>query len=497
MSLSPAGVSLDGLLRPEQNAAAARDLRVTSCTADWRQVRAGDAFVALVGAEEDGHDGALEAARRGAAAIVCERTLPVFDVPQYVVPCSRAAYGMLCQALVGNPSQRLKVVAVTGSHGKTTSARLLDSIFRQAGASVGTLDSFGYWDGWMDEAPIAGALSPPVFARSLAQMAAAGASHAVLEISSRELCEHALSGVTLDAACVTHVLRKRLDWHGSVENYRRAERRIFDHLHADGLVIINADDPASVRMLCDVNQPALTFGLKNPAEITAQIIEQHINEQVFLLSAGDESVGVRTAIIGDHHVYNCLAAAATALAYGVELTSIARGLESVDYLPGRMERVACGQDFAVLIDAANSSESLRACLRAARGVTSGRLICVFGADLDGDAGDWLAMGRVVGALADSAVVTSNDLAGTVNGSHLQLVRGFADRRKARIIKNRSEAVEWALAQAEAGDSVVIAGMGERVLGVSNVDGMPITDSDLARQLLADVEGVAIEPRLAA
>jgi UDP-N-acetylmuramyl tripeptide synthase len=162
-----------------------------------------------------------------------------------------------------------------------------------------------------------------------------------------------------------------------------------------------------------------------------------------------------------------------------------------------MERVACGQDFAVLIDAANSSESLRACLRAARGVTSGKLICVFGADLDGDAGDWLAMGRVVGALADSAVVTSNDLAGTVNGSHLQLVRGFADRRKARIIKNRSEAVEWALAQAEAGDSVVIAGMGERVLGVSNVDGMPLTDSDLARQLLADIGGVALEPRLAA
>ena len=227
------------------------------------------------------------------------------------------------------PRSGLKVISVTGTHGKTTVARLLDAIFRHAGAAVGTLDSFGYWDGWEDESAV-GRLTPPAVARSLAQMAAAGASHAVLEVSSRELCEQVLAGVTLDAACVTNVCRKRLDWHGSVENYRQAERRVLDHLHPDGVAIFNADDPVSMRMLCDVNQPALTFGLQKPAEITAEIIEQHVNEQVFLLSAGEESVCVRTAIVGDHHVYNCLAAATTALAYGVELTTIARGLESVD-----------------------------------------------------------------------------------------------------------------------------------------------------------------------
>jgi UDP-N-acetylmuramoyl-L-alanyl-D-glutamate--2,6-diaminopimelate ligase len=450
-----------------------------------------------VGADEDGHDNAQEAARRGAAVIVCERAVPVFDVPQCIVPCSRVAYGQLCQALVGNPSQQLKVIGVTGSHGKTTVARLLTAIFRYAGAAVGTLDSFGYWDEYEEEPPWSGPLTPPALARSLARMSAAGVSHAVLEVSSRELCEQALSGVTLDAVCVTHVLQKQLDWHGSVEKYRQASRRIFDHLHPDGVAILNADDPVSVRMLCDVNHPALTFGLQKPAEIFAQIIEQHINEQIFLLSTGEESVGVRTVITGDHHVYNCLAAAATALAYGAGLTAIARGLESVDFLPGRMERVACGQDSAVLIDAANTSGALRACLRAARQVTSGRLICVFGADASGDRGDWLAMGRVVGAMADSAVVTSNDLGGAASDPCLQLVRGFADRRKARVIKNRLEALAWALNEAGAGDTVVIAGMGERVLGVSNLDHMPLTDSDLARQLLADVGGVALQSRLAA
>jgi UDP-N-acetylmuramoyl-L-alanyl-D-glutamate--2,6-diaminopimelate ligase len=495
-SLNAAGVSLRELLGRELHGTAAPDVRVTSCTSDRRQVRPGDVFVALVDSDEDGHDGAAEAARRGAAAIVCERILPVFDMPQCIVPCSRAAYGRLCQALVGDPSQRLKVISVTGTHGKTTVARLLDAILRQAGAAVGTFDSFGYWDGWEDRSAVE-RLTPPALARALAQMAAAGASHAVLEISSQELCEQVLSGVTVDAACVTNVFRKRLDWHGSVENYRQAERRVLNHLHSDGVAIFNADDPVSMRMLCDVSQPALTFGLKKPAEITAEIIEQHVNEQVFLLSAGEESACVRTAIVGDHHVYNCLAAATTALAYGVELVAIARGLESVDYLPGRMECVACGQGFAVLIDAANSSESLRACLRAARRVTSGRLICVFGADADSDASDWLAMGRVVGALANSAVVTSNELHPLASGPSLQLVRGFADRRKARIIKNRAEAVAWAFAEAQAGDTVVIAGMGERVVGVSEPDDMPLTDSHLARRLLNDIAGPVSQSRIAA
>src|SRR5205814_9360033 len=130
--------------------------------------------------------------------------------------------------------------------------------------------------------------------------------------------------------------------------------------------------------------PVLTFGMQKTSEISAQIVEQQINEQTFVLSAADDSVGVRTEIVGDHHVYNCLAATTTALAYGVELTTIARGLEAVDRLPGRMERVMGGQNFAVLVDAADSPEALRNCLRAARTRTAGRLICGSGTRDDCD-----------------------------------------------------------------------------------------------------------------
>ena len=371
-------------------------------------MRPGDVFVAITDAENDGHDRAAVAAERGAAAVVCERQLPVFNVPQFVVADSRAAYGQLCQALVGNPSRQMKVIGVTGTSGKTTVARLLTSIFREAGASTGTIDSFGYWDGWEDRPALEAPLSPPLLARSLARNGRGGHVARRDEVSSRDLSQAVLAGVTLDAVCVTQVGRDHLDWHGSLENYRQAKRRILEHLHADGVAILNADDPVCVEMLCDLDRPALTFGLKKPAEITAQIIEQHVNEQTFVLTAGDESVGVRTEIVGDHHVYNCLAAAAMGLAYGIELTTMARGLEAVDRLPGRMERIMCGQEFAVARRRGQHA-------RHAAGLPEGR------ATSDNRPGDlrlWCATANRTansgrrwaascGSLADVAVVTSN------------------------------------------------------------------------------------------
>jgi UDP-N-acetylmuramoyl-L-alanyl-D-glutamate--2,6-diaminopimelate ligase len=484
ISNNRAGVSLRELFAHEAQGGILPELRATSCTSDWRFVRPGDVFVAITEADNDGHDYATQAARRGASAVICERPLPVFDMPQCVVADSRAAYGQLCQALAGNPSQYSKVVGVTGTHGKTTVSRLLTAIFREAGHRTGTLDSFGYWDGLDDRPALDAPLAPPLLARSLAQMAAAGSSHAVVEISSRELSRQVLSGITLDAVCITNVSRNHLDWHGSVENYRDAKRRIFDYLQPDGVAILNADDPVSVRTLSEVNFPALTYGLQKPAELTAHVIEQHVNEQIFVLNAGDDSVGVRTAIIGDHHIYNCLAAATTALAYGIDLTAIARGLESVEMLPGRMERVACGQNYTVFIDAADTSESLRACLQAARRVTQGRLICAFGADAERESSDWPAMGRVVGALSDLAAVTNNAPDATSHRACVALHGGFADRRKARVILQRDEAIAWALREARAGDTVVVAGMGERVSCSPRDDDPPVNDQAMVRQVLS-------------
>jgi UDP-N-acetylmuramoyl-L-alanyl-D-glutamate--2,6-diaminopimelate ligase len=484
--LSPerGGVPLRQLLAHDVYGVRPPDIRATSCTSDWRQVRTGDVYVAITGSDDDGHDDAAAAVGRGAAAIICERQLPIFGVPQCVVEDSRVVYGELCQALLGNPAQQLKVIGVTGTHGKTTVARLLAAIFRAAGGGVGTLDSFGYWDGYDDRPPLDGPLSPPVLARSLAEMTVAGASHAVVEFSSRELAQQVPAGVTLDGVCLTQIGSHHLDWHGSTSNYHNAKRRILDYLHPDGVAILNADDPISMKILDELARPVLTYGLRGASEITAHIVEQHINEQTFVLSAGDDLVGVRTEIVGDHHVYNCLAAATTALAYGIELTTIARGLEAVDRLPGRMERVMCGQDFAVLVDAASSPDGLRYCLRAARKATTGRLICVFGASDDCDSTALPAIGRVLGAMTDLAVITNTRPA--VEGQHrtcMELRSGFADVRSARVILERGQAIGWALAEAQAGDTVVIAGMGERPHTPLDPDDSFANDAEIVRRLL--------------
>jgi UDP-N-acetylmuramoyl-L-alanyl-D-glutamate--2,6-diaminopimelate ligase len=497
LSTSTAGVSLQALLADELRSVPASNVRATSCTSNWRQLRPGDIFVAVAEADNDGHDYAAEAARRGASALICERRLPVFDVPQLVVTDSRVAYGKLCQALVGNPSRQMKVVGVTGTHGKTTVARLLSSIFRTAGVVTGTLDSYGYYDGDEDHPPLGESLSAPLLARSFAQMGAAGASRAVVEISSRELSQQLLAGVNLDAVCLTHAGRRHLGWHGSVENHRKATQAVFDYMHPDAVAIINADDPASVAMLSALNQPALTFGMKLPAEITAEVVEQFVNEQLFIISAGEDSIGVRSPIIGDHHVYNSLAAAAMALAYGIELPEIARGLEAVDRLPGRMERVMCGQDFAVLVDAADSPDALRVCLRAARSATNGRLFCVFGSHDECDLTEHAATGRVIGAMADVALVTHGYPSEGSHRSCMEIRTGFADSRKAQVVLDRKDAIARALHEAQRGDAVVIVGMGERAHTPMEADGELMNDSEIVRQLLRGRRTPMSHQRLAA
>jgi UDP-N-acetylmuramoyl-L-alanyl-D-glutamate--2,6-diaminopimelate ligase len=483
LSTSNAGVSLRAVLAKQLRGAPAADIRATSCTNDWRHLQPGDVFVALVEGDDDGHNHAAAAVERGASAVICERPLPVFNVPQLIVSDSRVAYGRLCQALVGNPWKQMKVIGVTGTHGKTTVARLLSSILRTAGATAGTLDSYGYYDGIEDHVTLGSAMSAPVLARSLAQMSAAGSSHAAVEFSSRELSQHILAGVRLDAVCLTHVGRRHLAWHGSVENHRKATRRIFEYMHPDAVAILNADDPASVAILSELNQPALTFGMKLPSEITAEIIEQHVNEQMFIISAGEDSIGVRTSLIGDHHVYNCLAAAAMALAYGIELPEIARGLEAVDHLPGRMERVSCGQDFAVLVDAADSPDALRVALRAARNTAAGRVIGVFGSHDECDLAEYPAMGRVIGAMADVGVATHGYPSDGSHRSCMELRAGFADSRKAKVVVDRKEAIAWALHEARAGDTVVIAGMGERSHTPTETGGELMNDCEIVKQLL--------------
>ncbi len=468
------GVALDELF-PAARQAGSAGVRVQQCTSDWRQVKPGDAFVAVLGADSDGHDHVDSAVKRGAAAIIAEQLPAAFSIPVYVVDDSRVAYGELCHALVGHPSRQMRVVGVVGDCGKSTVVALLESIFCKAGCDVGVLSSLTSYDGQSVGLGIGKALSPAALASRLAHMEAAGCTHALLEISSEALCQEKLAGVELDTLVATRVDVSHLDLHHTAQNYRDAQRRALNYLPAEGLVVVDGGDPVACKWLATLDAASLTYGIDDDdAQITADIVTRNACETVFVLVAGCESAAVRTTIVGDAHVSNCLAAAATALSHGVDLQTIAAGLEAVDRLPARMERIDCGQDFAVFVDAAQTAPALRSSLRTARHLAAGRVICVLGG-VPAAPAEANVVRSIVERMADLTIVTD------AVQTNSNWPTPAADATDFQVANDRGEAIAWAVAVAEAGDVVVIAGSRgptECGFGVAEV-----TDADAAREML--------------
>lgn len=437
------------------------EIQFASLTSDHRQVQPGDLYVAVDGIQEDGHLFVTEAVARGATAVVAERHLPV-GVPVATVDDSRTALGVLCQALVGNPTQSLRTIGVTGSLGKTVTSMLIASVLEAAGRPCGVLSTLGYSDSLEQQKAPRTTPYAPELAHWLARTRDAGCRDAVIELSSRALAERRTAGVEFDIAVMTNFRREHAQWHGSLVNYRKAKERLFAQLKPGGLAVLNADDIGSQTTLESLHAPVLTFGKHLEANVTAEILERHASEQTIMLHAGDDSAAVCTRMIGEHHVSNCLAAATVGLALGIDLAAIARGLEKVAYVPGRMERIECGQSFRVFVDGGRTPDSLAIALRTARQTATGRVICVFGCQGQKDKELRPLMGRVAERAADLVVITSD------NPRHEEPLRiahdvidGMERPGKPHVLPDRRAAIEWALSQARAGDAVVIAGKGDR------------------------------------
>jgi UDP-N-acetylmuramoyl-L-alanyl-D-glutamate--2,6-diaminopimelate ligase len=255
-------------------------------------------------------------------------------------------------------------------------------------------------------------------------------------------------------------------------------------LKPGGFAVLNADDEACQRLAGTIDAPLLTYGMFSEADVTASLIERQRSEQTFYLQAGDELAPVRTRIIGDAHVSSCLAAATVGLTLGIDLPTIVRGLESVTCIPGRLERIECGQDFGVFIDAARSPERLAYVLRTLRKVTSGRLICIAGAPGGRRRSGRAWLGRVLERSCDLPILTAD------NPRYEQplaivhdLLDGFQRPAKAHVLPDRQRAIELALAAARPGDTVVIAGKGDRQGQVIGSRRLAHDDGQVARDWL--------------
>ncbi|MEK6239599.1 MAG: UDP-N-acetylmuramyl-tripeptide synthetase [Planctomycetales bacterium] len=456
---------------PEAAFHGADDLAVRFCCSDSRLCEPGDLFVLLPGGDNDGADFVHEAARQGATAVLADHFDSRWNLPACVTSDVRAAHASLCQAMYENPSASLRTIGIAGSSGKTSTAMLLSAILEEAGYCPGVLGSLGYCDrNRMRHAPRttpeAGELADWLY-----HMVDQACSHAVVELSSPALAESRANGVTLDVACVTNGLQDAPD--DSLENGFAAKTKIFDHLSSNGLAVVNADDPGVAACLARLDGPVLTVGIDRQAEIMAEIVEQGLDGQTFYLIAGHESVPVRSSLIGTHNVYNCLVAAAVGLGYGLELTTIVRGIEQVTRVPGRLERLEHGQPFATFLDSADTPQRLTQALQTLRSVTSGRLICVTGTETDGDSRNQAAFVQAVAESADVSILTSDTVltSDVIRAEELPSLENnepqddviALDSRRSRTTPDRVEALGWALDEAQPGDCVLIIGSGREII----------------------------------
>ena len=476
------GISLLDVL-PDAKPINASDVLIHSACGQWDDCQSDDVFVAVVGSEADGHDFAAEAVSRGATAVVGERLMAI-PGPQFLVPDSRLAFGKICHALAGRPSKRMSTIGVGGSNGKTVTAHLVQSILNEAGENPGTASSIETRFGKFSLVPKT-ADSAAIVADQLASMALAQCSHAIVESSSVSLAQHSLAGLELDVAVVTNLYSNNLSFHGSKSNCNRLTRRLLEYLKPDGFAVLNADDRSTIEVLDHLEVPCLTFGIHRDAEVTAKLLNRNRSCQTFVLSAGIESMPVRTSIIGKQHIYNCLAAATVGLALGIELDVVARGLETAT-IPGRLERVDCGQGFGVWVDSAVTPSQLTGAIAAVSPVCEGKIFCIASADDCQSEDERLRIGRIIERKADVPIVTHSKLSKRVDyESCHQMLDGFEDVAKANVMPDRMRAIQWALSQAKPEDCVLIAGAGEKPLAVIGDDDTAVCDRDICQAWLYD------------
>lgn len=477
------GISLKSIL-PEAKFYNADDIMVRSCCGKWEECQSGDMFVAIIDSEIDGHLFTQRAEQQGAKAILGER-LVRSDLPMCVVPDSRKAYARLCQSLAGSPARHLKTIGVTGSHGKTSVCQILDHVLSAGPQRVGRFDSTSACVSGQPLSSKRPTWTPPQIASNLARFVLEDCSHAIVEVPSTCLATHATAGLEWDIAILTNLRRQHLDVHGSVKNYRRVKLRLLEQLKDAGVAIINADDPVCHQLVDQLKVPTLTFGMHQEANVQAQILESHWGEQTFLITAGSESVVVHSSIVGRQHIYNCLAAVTAALAAGMDLPTIARGLQNCQTLEGRFQAIYCGQSFKVMVDAADNAEQLAVALNVAKNHCSGRVICVATYDQDQQTCEQrLELGRILDRRSHLPVITSAGKAGHIDyePTH-QILDGFRKPNRAQVIPDRIRAIEWALAQAGPDDIVVVTGKGERPIATVDQERWHVTDAEVCRAWL--------------
>ncbi|ABB15729.1 UDP-N-acetylmuramoyl-L-alanyl-D-glutamate--2,6-diaminopimelate ligase [Carboxydothermus hydrogenoformans] len=465
------------------------ELEVTGIEQDSRQVKPGNIFVAIKGFTADGHDFIEKVIEKKPALIVAEEERPgIFGVNHLLVKDSRQALALLARTFYGNPTEKISVIGVTGTNGKTTVTHLVTSLLESFGYKTGLIGTIYNRIG--DKILPVTNTTPDALSlqRLFAEMVKSEVSHVAMEVSSHALVQKRVLGIDFKTGVFTNLTQDHLDFHESMENYFNAKKELFKILAEQKALpgVINKDDFYGQRILKEVAHPFVTYGIKEQADITAKNVELTNSGTAFTLCYQEEEYPVKVKLLGLFNVYNILAAVGTLLTLGFSLPDIVKNLPLLNPVPGRFELIDEGQDFAVIVDYAHTPDGLENILKSARAITPGRVIAVFGCGGDRDKTKRPKMGKISATLADITIITSDnprteDPEAIIN----EIEKGFFDALPGKYLKevDRKKAIKTALLLAKPGDTVVIAGKGHEDYQIIGTTKYPFDDRVVAREIL--------------
>jgi len=457
----------------------ARDIDVTDLAYDNRAVTPGTLFFCVPGFTRDGHDYAPEAIDRGAVVLVVERPLGL-GVPEIEVPSVREAMAPAAAAFFRNPTAELKVVGVTGTNGKTTTAFLVRALLEAAGQQTGLLGTVKSVVGGEERAVERTTPEAIDLQRTFREMLDAGDRACSIEVSSHALELHRADAVHFAAAIFTNLTQDHLDFHKTMEDYFAAKQRLF--ALGPQVRVVNVDDPYGARLAAEIDRP-VTFAIDHEARYRATGVETGLSGSRFVVGTANLELAVASPLRGRFNVYNALGALAAAIELGVAPEAAAAAIESAGRVPGRFEPVDEGQGFAVLVDYAHTPDSLENVLTAARALADGRLHVVFGCGGDRDRGKRPLMGEIAARLADRTIVTSdNPRSEDPEAIIAEILKGAGSDTQWQV--DRRAAIAEAIAGAQTGDVIVIAGKGhEQGQEFEAGRKIPFDDVTVAREAL--------------
>jgi UDP-N-acetylmuramoyl-L-alanyl-D-glutamate--2,6-diaminopimelate ligase len=458
-------------------------LSARQITSDSRAVVPGTLFVAVPGTQSDGHNFVEDAAKRGASVAIVERHV-TDRIPEILVRDAKRAALIAARAWYGNPTDRMRLVGITGTNGKTTTTALVRHLL-DANGTAGSIGTLGAFDGKGEEVPsTAGSLTTPGpvdLQGTFAALAARGVREVAMEASSHSLDQGRLDGLTFSAAAFTNVTRDHLDYHGTMEQYLAAKLRLLDLLAPGAIAAVNQDDRA-----WDViprGGAVLTFGLDPAADLHAETPILGAEGSRFALVGRYGRCDVALPLPGDFNIANALAAAACGLGLGLSLDDVAGRLATAPQVPGRMERLTTSP-CVVLRDYAHTPDALERVLETLRPLTPGRLLVLFGCGGDRDKGKRPIMGRIAAERSDLAFVSS-DNPRTEDPERIidDIVAGMGGVKHVRIA-DRREAIARAINEARAGDTLLLAGKGHETYQVIGTVKHPFDERDIVARLVA-------------